>query len=84
MQTRAPRERGVALVAGALWIAAILAIAGIAIEVGRLTTTATEVQVAADAGALAAAVALGRNQTNSQAQAAGGSVRGIPHGRLLP
>src|SRR5439155_5087682 len=74
MQTRAPRERGVALVAGALWIAAILAIAGIAIEVGRLTTTATEVQVAADAGALAAAVALGKNQTNSQAQAAGSSM----------
>ena len=68
MQTRAARERGVALVAGALWIAAILAIAGIAIEVGRLTTTATEVQVAGDAGALAAAVALGKNQTNSQAQ----------------
>ena len=73
MQTRGPRERGVALVAGALWIAAILAMAGIAIEVGRLTTTATEVQVAADAGALAAAVALGKNQTPSQAQAAGTS-----------
>ena len=65
------RDRGLALVAGAVWIAAMLALAAIAIEVARLTDTATEVQVAADAAAFAAAVALGKNQTTSQAQTAG-------------
>ena len=71
MRTRSRRERGVAVVAGAVWLGAILALAAIAVEVARLTDTATEVQVAADAGAFAAAVALGKQQTNSQAQAAG-------------
>jgi len=48
-------ERGIAMALFALWLTAITAIAAIAIEVGRLTDTATEVQVAADAAALAAA-----------------------------
>ncbi len=48
-------ERGVSLVLGALWVGAIGAVLAIAVEVGRLTDTATEVQVAADAAALAAA-----------------------------
>src|SRR5712664_2122087 len=65
------RDRGLALVAGAVWTAAMLALAAIAIEVARLTTVATEVQVASDSAALAAAVALGKNQTTSQAQTAG-------------
>src|SRR3989442_1287162 len=48
-------ERGVALALAAIFLTAIMAIAAIAIEVSRLTDTATEVQVAADAAALAAA-----------------------------
>src|SRR5437879_12732426 len=48
-------ERGIAMVLAALLLTAIIAIAGIAVEVSRLTDTATEVQVAADAAALAAA-----------------------------
>jgi len=78
-------ERGVALVAGALWFTAVLALAAIAIEVARLTDTATEVQIAADAAAFAGAVALGRNQTPSDAQAAGKSVAAVnaADGRLI-
>ena len=48
-------ERGIAMVLAALLLTAIIAITGIAVEVSRLTDTATEVQVAADAAALAAA-----------------------------
>ena len=51
-------ERGLALVAVAVWLGAVLALAAIAIEVAHLTTAATEVQVASDSAALAAAVAL--------------------------
>ncbi len=66
-------ERGLALVAVAAWLGAIVALAAIAIEVARLTTAATEVQVASDSAALAAAVALARGASTSGAQAAGRS-----------
>ena len=49
------RTRGVALAIAALWLGAVMALAAIGIEVARLATVATEVQVAADAAALAAA-----------------------------
>src|SRR5437667_9897598 len=55
MRTPTSRERGLAMALAALWLAAIVAIAAITIEVSRLTDTATEVQVAVDAAALAAA-----------------------------
>jgi hypothetical protein len=76
MRREHPAERGVALVAGALWLGAVVAMTAIAIEVARLTTTATEVQVAADAGAFAAAVALGRKKPPDDARAAGKSTAG--------
>src|SRR2546426_5959438 len=66
-------ERGFALVAVAVWLGAILALAAIAIEVARLTTAATEVQVASDSAALAAAGALSTGAGTSGAQAAGRS-----------
>jgi hypothetical protein len=55
-------ERGAVLAAAGIWFAALVAIVAIAVEVARLTNTATEVQVAADAGALGAATAIGRGQ----------------------
>lgn len=60
MQDRNRRERGAVLASTAVWMIALLAITAIAVEVARLTTTATEVQVAADAAALGAAVAIGQ------------------------
>ncbi len=73
MRSGGRRERGLALVASAVWLIAIFTMAAIAIEVARLTNAATEVQVAADAAAFAANVALGKTQTTSLAQAAGKS-----------
>ena len=73
MRSGGRRERGLALVASAVWLFAIFTMAAIAIEVARLTDAATEVQVAADAAAFAANVALGNTQTTSLAQAAGKS-----------
>src|SRR5207247_472267 len=73
MRSGGRRERGLALVASAVWLIAIFTMAAIAIEVARLTDAATEVQVAADAAAFAANVALGNTQTTSLAQAAGKS-----------
>jgi len=55
-------ERGVTLVATAIWIFALVGIAAIAVEVARLTDTATEVQIAADSAALAAALAMTQGQ----------------------
>ncbi len=55
MAAQSEGERGIAMVLAALLLVAIIAISGIAVEVSRLTDTATEVQVAADAAALAAA-----------------------------
>src|SRR2546422_8799482 len=55
MAMRARRERGVVMVVAAVWLTAVIAMSATAIEVSRLTDTATEVQVAADSAALAAA-----------------------------
>jgi Flp pilus assembly protein TadG len=59
MKTR-KRESGVSLVATGIWIFALIALMAGAIEVARLTDTATEVQVSADAAALGAATAMSR------------------------
>jgi Flp pilus assembly protein TadG len=60
------KEHGVTLLATGVWLSAFLALAAIAVEVARLTDTATEVQVAADSAALAAALAISQGQ-NGQA-----------------
>src|SRR6266481_6170720 len=44
----------------ALWILAFLGLTAIAVEIARLTHTATEVQASADAAALSGAAALGK------------------------
>jgi Flp pilus assembly protein TadG len=70
------RESGVAIVAMSIWIFALLAITAIAVEVARLTTTATEVQLAADSAALAGALAISQGQSGqavSQGQTAAGA-----------
>src|SRR2546426_4336121 len=76
MKTPTRRERGVAMALAALWLAAIIAIAAITIEVSRLADTATEVQVAADAAALAAAQNMVRGGDTGSAIAAAQSVAG--------
>jgi putative Flp pilus-assembly TadE/G-like protein len=55
MATHGRGERGVVLALAAMFLTAIIAMSAVALEVSRLTDTATEVQVAADAAALAAA-----------------------------
>jgi TctA family transporter len=54
MATHGRGERGVVLALAAMFLTAIIAMSAVALEVSRLTDTATEVQVAADAAALAA------------------------------
>jgi putative Flp pilus-assembly TadE/G-like protein len=51
-------ERGIGLLAVALWIGALAVIAAVAVDVARLSHTASEVQSIADAAALAGAKAL--------------------------
>ena len=58
----------------ALWLAAIVAIAAITIEVSRLSDTATEVQVAVDAAALAGAENLLKGGNVDSAKAAARTV----------
>jgi hypothetical protein len=67
MTTKTKRERGVAMVLAALFLLAVVMVSAMAIEVSRLTDTATEVQVAADAAALAAAQSM--LDTSNQASA---------------
>ena len=67
-------ERGFVLVAAGIMLVAIVAVVAIAIDVARLTHTATEVQVAADASALGAAVASARGATEDGAIQAGRDV----------
>ena len=74
MRTGRRRERGVAFALMAIWLAVSLGMAAMAVEVARLTTTATEVQIAADAAALGAAMALGKGQSTSDVQTAGKTV----------
>ena len=64
---RRRRERGFVLVAAGFMLIAVIAVVAIAIEVARLTHTATEVQVAADASALGAAVASAKGATEGAA-----------------
>jgi Flp pilus assembly protein TadG len=68
---RRRREQGFVLVTAGIFLIAVLAVVAIAIEVSRLTHTATEVQVAADAGALGAAVASTKGASEGDAIQAG-------------
>ena len=76
MAMRARRERGVVMVVAAVWLTAIIAISAIAIEVSRLTDTATEVQVAADSAALAAAENMLNGGTTTSATTTAQTVAG--------
>ncbi len=58
--TRGHGERGFALIAMALFILAFLGLTAIAVEISRLTDTATEVQASADSAALGGAAALAK------------------------
>jgi hypothetical protein len=58
----------------AFWLLAIISIAAIAVEVSRLTDTATEVQVAADAAALAAAQNVVKTNDQTAATSAGQAI----------
>jgi Flp pilus assembly protein TadG len=73
LRTGNRRDSGITVVATAIWVLALLGITAMAVEVARLTTTATEVQVAADAAALAAALAISQGQS-AQAVSMGQSV----------
>src|ERR1043166_1073142 len=78
MQTdRRHGERGIALFAAGIFMVAMLALAAIAVEVARLTDTATEVQVSADVGAMGAAVARARGKTETDAIQAGTDVAAL-------
>src|SRR5438874_8743436 len=59
--TRGHGERGFALIAMALFILAFLGLTAIAVEISRLTHTATEVQASADSAALSGAAALAKS-----------------------
>ncbi len=71
MVTILRNERGLSMVAMAVFLFAFLGIMGIAVEIARLTDTATEVQTSADSAALGAATALGQKLTNAQVITAG-------------
>src|SRR5438046_6083714 len=74
MRSQRRNEKGVALVAAGIFMVAMLALAAIAVEVARLTDTATEVQVVADVGAMGAAVARARGKDEAGAIQAGTDV----------
>src|SRR5436305_4420812 len=57
-------ERGQVFVAAAVCLAAFLALSVVAVDIGRLAHTATEVQTAADVAANAGAMALLKNTLN--------------------
>jgi len=68
-------QQGFILVAAGILLVAVIAVVAIAVEVSRLTHTATEVQVAADAAALGAAVESTRSGvTEGQAIQAGRTI----------
>jgi hypothetical protein len=64
---RSRGERGIALAATGIFLLALIAFAAIAVEVSRLTDTATEVQVTADASVLGAAVSRAKGHTDAVA-----------------
>jgi hypothetical protein len=74
------------MILAGIFIMAILGMAAIAVEVSRLTDTATEVQAAADAAALGASVARAKGQTEGQAIQAGKDMANINYadGRNIP
>src|SRR5215813_9313321 len=51
-------ERGIGLVAAALWFAALAVLAAVAIDIARISHTASEMQGIADAAAIAGAKAV--------------------------
>src|SRR5215470_16652720 len=57
------RDSGFAVFALTVWLCTLMAIVGIAVEVARFSTTATEVQAAADSAALAAVLAIEQGQS---------------------
>jgi Flp pilus assembly protein TadG len=69
MKRQHEHERGVALVAVAIFFAVLLGITAIGVDLGRLAHTSTEVQAVADAAATAGAIAL-----NKRNGVAGGSL----------
>src|SRR2546428_2410422 len=76
MRARQRRESGVALVGAGIWFLALAAMVAIAVEIARLTDTATEVQTAADSAALAGALALSQGHPElavARGQAAAGN-----------
>jgi hypothetical protein len=95
MRARQRRESGIALVGAGIWFLALAAMVAIAIEIARLTDTATEVQVAADSGAIGGALALAQghadqavargttaasnNQADGRAVGAGGVLIEVGH-----
>ena len=85
LRTRRARERGVTLIAGGVWMIAMLAIVAIAVEIARLTDTATEVQASADSGALGAALSIARG-ASGQAVTAGQNAAALNYadGKLVP
>src|SRR6266404_5704679 len=58
MKKHLANERGITLIAMALWMTAFFALTAVGVDVGRIAFTASEVQSAADTAALAAARAL--------------------------
>src|SRR6266481_3452910 len=55
MKKHLANERGITLIAMALWMTAFFALTAVGVDVGRIAFTASEVQSAADTAALAAA-----------------------------
>jgi Flp pilus assembly protein TadG len=77
---RRPRERGVALLSVGVSLAALLAVGVVAVDLGRLSHTATEVQNVADVAAAAGARALLKN-SNAVAEAQAVALQNTVDGR---
>jgi hypothetical protein len=81
MRTRSNGQRGAVLAATALALAAFIALTVVAIDLGRLAYTATEVQTVADSAATAGAAAIingGSPVAEAQSVAAQNHVDGTP------
>ena len=84
MCTRHRSEGGFTLVGTAILLLALVGVTAIAVEVARLTTTATEVQVAADSAALAAALAISEGQSaQAVSRGQGVAAKNAADGRLV-
>src|SRR6266702_6067513 len=73
MQTRA-RQRGITLVAIAIALVAVLAVAGLAIDVGHVVVNKSRLQATVDAAALSAAKVLDTTGSTTQATTAANNV----------